>query len=151
MPTFTERELDIMSVLWRLNDATAAEVRETLLADTNLDLAYNTVLTMLRILQEKGFVAHVVEGRAHRFRPLVQRDAAGRSALRRLVDGLFERSPELLLSQLVRDEHLDQAALERLRDLVENELDGRSERTSPPVAAETDTSTHASARRRRSS
>ncbi len=122
MPTFTERELDVMTVLWQRGDATAAEVREALAAEQGLDLAYNTVLTILRILQDKGHVAHAVEGRAHRFRPLVQRDDASRSALRRLVDGLFDRSPELLLTHLVRDERLDRATLERLRDLVETEL-----------------------------
>jgi predicted transcriptional regulator len=124
MPTFTERELDIMTVLWQRGDATAAEVRDALLQDPGLELAYNTVLSMLRILQEKGFVSHSVEGRAHRYRPLVRRDDAGRSAVRRLVDGLFDRSPELLLTQLVRDEQLDRAALERLRALVEQELSG---------------------------
>jgi predicted transcriptional regulator len=150
MPTFTDRELDIMTVLWQRGDATAAEVRDALRREAGLDLAYNSVLTMLRILQDKGFVAHTVEGRAHRFRPLVERDAAGRSAVRRLLDGLFDRSPELLLSHLVRDEHLDRAALERLRDLVEHELDGRPTH-SPSRAEATDPTTLAAARRRRSS
>lgn len=122
MPTFTDRELDIMAVLWSHGPSTAAEVRERLAREGGLDLAYNTVLTMLRILEDKGHVGHEVEGRAHRFRPLVAQEAASRSALRRLVDGLFNRSPELLLSQLVRDERLDRAALERLRELVDTEL-----------------------------
>lgn len=111
-----------MAVLWTHGPATAAEVREALARDAALDLAYNSVLTMLRILEDKGHVAHVVEGRAHRFRALVRREQASRSALRRLVDGLFDRSPELLLSQLVRSEHLDRATLERLRDLVDTQL-----------------------------
>lgn len=122
MPSFTERELDVMTVLWQRGTATAAEVREVLASEHDLDLAYNTVLTILRILQDKGHVAHAVEGRAHRFRPLVRREDASRSALRRLVDGLFDRSPELLLTHMVRDERLDRATLERLRDLVETEL-----------------------------
>ena len=122
MPTFTDRELDVMTVLWQRGDATAAEVREALEQEQGLDLAYNTVLTILRILQDKGHVAHAVEGRAHRFRPLVRREEASRSALRRLVDGLFDRSPELLLTHLVRDEQLDRATLERLRALVDTEL-----------------------------
>jgi predicted transcriptional regulator len=146
VPTFTERELDIMTVLWRLGDATAAEVRDALLTGTGLDLAYNTVLTMLRILQEKGFVAHTVEGRAHRFRPLVARNDAGRSALRRVLHGLFDRSPELLLAQLVRDEHLDRGSLERLRDLVDRELQSAAE---PPSAHPNPSP--AARRRRRSS
>ncbi|MCE2940389.1 MAG: BlaI/MecI/CopY family transcriptional regulator [Gemmatimonadota bacterium] len=123
MPTFTDRELDVMSVLWRHGTATVAEVQDALARDAGLDLAYNSVLTMLRILEEKGHVSHVVEGRAHRYRPLVRREQASRSALRRLLDGLFDRSPETLLTQLVRDERLDRATLERLRALVERELE----------------------------
>lgn len=121
MPTFTTRELDIMSVLWRSGSATVGEVRDAL-ADAGIELAYNTVLTILRILQEKGHVGHAVEGRAHRFRALVARDAASRTAVRRLLDGLFDQSPEALLTHLVRGEGLDRAALERLKALVESEL-----------------------------
>lgn len=121
MPTFTARELDIMTALWRVGPATVGQVREALAAD-GIDLAYNTVLTMLRILQEKGHVAHEVEGRAHVYRSLVAREEAKGTALRRLLDGLFDQSPEALLVHLVRDERLDRAALERLRALVESEL-----------------------------
>lgn len=121
MPTFTARELDIMTALWRVGPATVGQVRDTLAAD-GIDLAYNTVLTMLRILQEKGHVAHEAEGRAHVYRSLVARDDAGRTAITRLLDGLFDRSPEALLVHLVRDERLDRAALQRLRALVDSEL-----------------------------
>ena len=121
MPTFTARELDIMTALWRLGPATVGQVRDALGAD-GIDLAYNTVLTMLRILQEKGHVAHDSEGRAHVYRSLVAREDASRSALTRLLDGLFDRSPEALLVHLVRYERLDRAALERLRALVDSEL-----------------------------
>lgn len=121
MPVFTDRELDIMTVLWQRGNATVGEVRDAL-AESGVDLAYTTVLTLLKILQDKGHVSHVVEGRAHRFSPLVARDEASRSALQRLMNGLFDRSPELLLTQLVRGERLDRATLERLRDLVETEL-----------------------------
>jgi predicted transcriptional regulator len=121
MPTFTARELDIMTVLWQRGASTVGEVRDALAA-AGTALAYNTVLTMLRILQEKGHVGHETEGRAHRFHSLVARDTASRSALTRLLDGLFDRSPEALLVHLVRDERLDRAALERLRTLVESQL-----------------------------
>ncbi|MES3035549.1 MAG: BlaI/MecI/CopY family transcriptional regulator [Gemmatimonadota bacterium] len=121
MTVFTDRELDIMTVLWQHGSATAAEVRDALERD-GIELAYNTVQTILRILQDKGHVGYTVEGRAHRFHPLVQREEASRSAVRRLLDGLFDRSPELLLSHLVRAEALDRATLERMRDLVESEL-----------------------------
>jgi BlaI family transcriptional regulator, penicillinase repressor len=128
MPVFAERELDIMAVLWTHGSATVTEVRDAL-ADGGTELAYTTVQTILRILQDKGHVGYTVEGRAHRFKPLVKRRDASRTAVHRLLDSLFDRSPELLLTHLVREEPLDRATLERLRDLVETELssvkDGR--------------------------
>jgi len=115
---FTDRELDVMSVLWDLDSATVAEVRERL-AD---ELAYTTVLTVLRTLEQKGYVGHTGEGRAHRYRPLVKREAAGRSALRRLVDKVFDGSPEMLLTQLVSDKNLTDEELRRLRSLLQGRL-----------------------------
>ncbi|HEY6159114.1 MAG TPA: BlaI/MecI/CopY family transcriptional regulator [Gemmatimonadales bacterium] len=115
---FTDRELDVMSVLWDAESATVAEVRERL-AD---DLAYTTVLTVLRTLEQKGYVGHTGEGRAHRYHPLVKRAAAGRSALSRLVDKVFDGSPELLLTQLVSDKNLSDEELRRLRKLLTERL-----------------------------
>jgi predicted transcriptional regulator len=115
---FTDRELDVMSVLWDVGPATVAEVRERL-AD---DLAYTTVLTVLRTLEQKGYVGHTGEGRAHRYHPLVKRAAAGRSALSRLVDKVFDGSPELLLTQLVSDKNLSDEELRRLRKLLTERL-----------------------------
>src|SRR3989454_11743668 len=115
---FTDRELDVMSVLWAAGSAPAAEVRERL----SDDLAYTTVLTVLRTLEQKGYVGHTGEGRAHRYRPLVKRAAAGRSALRRLVDKIFDGSPELLLTQLVSDKNLSDEELRRLRKLLAERL-----------------------------
>jgi predicted transcriptional regulator len=116
--TFTDRELDVMGVLWDQGSATVAEVRERL-ADK---LAYTTVLTVLRTLEQKGHVGHTGEGRAHRYRPLVKREVAGRNALRRLVDKVFQGSPELLMTQLVSDEHLSDEELRRLRRLLAERL-----------------------------
>src|SRR5512140_2361061 len=104
---FTERELDIMAVLWERGPSTAAEVR----AQLTDDLAYNTVLSMLRILEEKGHVRHAEEGRAHRYFPLVAREDAGTSALERLVEKVFGGSAELLLTHFMRDRKLDAAEL----------------------------------------
>lgn len=95
-----DRELDVMGVLWDLGSGTVAEVRDRLPAD----LAYTTVLTILRNLEAKGYVRHEEEGRAHRYYPKVRQQVAQRNALRRLVDTLFVGSPEALLAQLV-DEH----------------------------------------------
>ena len=113
-----ERELDVMEVLWERGSATVAEVRAAL-AD---EMAYTTVLTVLRRLEEKGFVAHDEEGRAHRYRPLVERAQARESALERLTKKLFQGSPELLLTHLVSQKKLSEAELRRLRDLVEGQL-----------------------------
>jgi len=115
---FTDRELDVMSVLWDVGPATVAEVRERI-AD---DLAYTTVLTILRTLEQKGYVSHTEDGRAHRYKPLVKREVAGRTALRRLVDKVFDGSPELLLTQLVSDKNLSDEELRRLRKLLAERL-----------------------------
>jgi len=120
-PTFTDRELDVMGELWTLGSATVAEVQERL-PDT---LAYTTVLTILRTLEQKGYVGHEEEGRAHRYKPLVKREAAGARALRRMVDKLFKGSPELLLTQLVSERNLSDAELRRLRRLLDERLRGR--------------------------
>ena len=116
---FTERELDIMAVLWEQGPSTVAEVRERL-AD---ELAYNTVLTMLRILEEKGHVAHTETGRTHRFHPLVDRETAGKRAIRRVVETVFGGSEDLLLTHLVHDQKLSRRKLERLRELLDERLE----------------------------
>jgi BlaI family penicillinase repressor len=115
---FTDRELDIMSVLWELGSGTVAEVQERLPDE----LAYTTVLTMLRILEDKGHVMHREEGRAYRYIPLVARDVAGASALRRVMRKIFRGSPELLLTQLVADKDMTEEDLERMRRLLDERL-----------------------------
>lgn len=117
---FTARELDVMAVLWERGPSTVAEVQEAL-AD---ELAYTTVLTLLRVLEEKGHVTHTTEGRAHRYAPLVERRAAGRSALQRIKESLFGGSPELLLTRLVEDTDLTEEELRRMRDLLQRRLEG---------------------------
>ena len=109
-----DRELDVMGVLWDLGSGTVAEVRDRLPAD----LAYTTVLTILRNLEAKELVSHVAEGKAHRYYPKVARRAAARSALTRLVDKLFHGSPEQLIAQLVEDESLSADDMRRLRKLL---------------------------------
>ncbi len=116
---FTPRELDVMGALWEHGPSTAAEVRAAL----EDELAYNTVLTVLRILEEKGHVTHTEEGRAHRYRALVERAEAGDSALRRVTRKLFGGSPELVLTRLVEDEDLGEDELRRMRDLLARRLE----------------------------
>ncbi len=116
---FTARELDVMGVLWDHGPSTVTEVRKRL----DDDLAYNTVLTVLRILEEKGHVGHTEEGRAHRYRPLVERVTAGESALKRVTRRLFSGSPELVLTHLVENEELTAEELRRMRDLLSDRLE----------------------------
>lgn len=116
--TFTERELDIMSVLWERGPSTAAEVRACL----DDDLAHTTVQTMLRILEDKGHVGHTEEGRAHRFHAITAREEAGSSALGRLVEAVFGGSAEALLTHFVRDRRMSRAELERARKILDERL-----------------------------
>lgn len=116
--SFTDRELDVMAVLWTRGSGTVVEVRDAL----SDDLAYTTVLTVLRTLQEKGYVRHAVEGRAHRYYPAVTQRAAGGTALSRVLDKIFGGSSELLLTQLVTERRLGDDELRRLRDLLDKAL-----------------------------
>lgn len=120
---FTDRELDVMAVLWERGPSTVAEVQERL----GEALAYTTVLTVLRTLEEKGHVGHRQEGRAYRYHALVDRSEAGESAVRRLVGKMFRGSPELLLTHLVSGHDLSQEELRRLRELLEERLRARGE------------------------
>lgn len=112
--TFTDREADLMDALWERGPSTVAEVR----AHLKDELAYNTVLTILRTLEVKGYVAHSEEGRAHRYEPLVTREAARRSALHSLASKLFKGSTELLLTHLVSDQKLSDDEIKRIRQLL---------------------------------
>jgi BlaI family penicillinase repressor len=116
--TLTRRELDLMSVLWKLGSATVAEVRERL-AD---ELAYPTVLTMLRNLELKGYARHEEEGRAFRYFPTLQPNDAGDGALRRLVSKVYQGSRELLVSRLIADDKISPAELRRIKQLLQQRL-----------------------------
>ncbi len=116
--SFTNRELDIMAVLWEHGPSTVAEVHERL-AD---DIAYKTVLTMLRILEQKGHIGHKEEGRAHRFSARVGRDEAGTTAIDRVLDKIFGGSQEMLITHLVRDRKLDADEIRRLRRMLGQKL-----------------------------
>jgi predicted transcriptional regulator len=108
--TFGSRELEVMGVLWDTGPATAAEVQ----AGLDAPLAYTTVITILRNLEAKGLVDHEVEGRTHRFRAVMPKQTARRSAVRRLLEGFFGGSPEQLLTQLVSEHGLDAAEAARV-------------------------------------
>ena len=124
-PNLTERDLDVLNILWRRGSGTVAEVREEL----SDPVGYTGVLKLLQILEEKGMVRHEQEGRAYRYYPTLEPDEAGAPALRRLVDRLFQGSVELALARLVSGRQLEPAEVERMKRLLdEAERDQRGGR-----------------------
>ena len=120
-PTLTEAELPIMEVLWEKGSAAVNDVVASL---ANSAVAYNTVLTTLRILERKGYVSHTKEGRAFVYHPVVARGEASRKAVRNLMKRFFQDSPELLILNVLEDEQLDDAELRRLKKLISGEGGG---------------------------
>jgi predicted transcriptional regulator len=105
-----------MEVLWRLERATVAEVTEALPPPP---LAYNSVLTTLRILEQKGHVTHAEAGRAFVYRPLVAREVAAGSAVKNVVEKFFGNSTSALALRLIESERPSNDELARLRSLIE--------------------------------
>ena len=120
-PNLTEAELRLMDVIWDKGSATVAEVAEAL--PKALGLAYNSVLTTLRILEDKGYLRHTKaeDGRAFVYSAVVGRDEAGRNAVRYLVSRFFRNSPELLVLNLLEDEEMGTKELQRIRNLIAEE------------------------------
>lgn len=116
-PTLTDAELRLMKVLWEAGPSTVTEVVAALAGE--VELAESTVRTMLGILKEKGYVRSTQRGRAHVFHPLVGQREAQRSVLRHVLHRFFDDSPEALVLNLLRDDDLDPAELERLRRLLQ--------------------------------
>ena len=119
---FTDREADVMDVLWERGPSLVAEVREAL----DDDLAYTTVLTILRTLEGKGYVKHEQEGRGHRYFAAVKQKAAQESALQHLTRKLFNGSAELLFTRLVADQKLSAEQIRNMRKLLADKS-GRGE------------------------
>jgi predicted transcriptional regulator len=117
--SLTNREADVMQVLWEHGPCVVAEVRTHL----NDDLAYTTVLTILRTLEAKGYVRHTEEGRGHRYAAKVQQQLARKSAVKHLTDKLFKGSAELLFTHLVSDQKLTKEQIARMRELLAEKAD----------------------------
>lgn len=116
-PNLTDGELRLMRVLWDKGAASVGDVVEAL--EERPKPAYNTVLTLLRILERKGYVTHRKDGRAFIFVPLLDKEHATRSALTALVNRFFDGSPRLLMLNLLQDEQLAPEALAQLRQRIE--------------------------------
>ena len=111
----TQRELDIMSVLWDMGEATVNEVRERV----DPDLAYTSISTMVRMLEMKGYVSHRRgEGKTHVYFPIVDAEAAGKSALGRVLDKIYGGSPIKLMAHLMEENKLSEKEMDRMRELL---------------------------------
>lgn len=115
--TLTEAEQRLMEVLWAKGASTVHQVLQSLPAQPAL--AYNSVLTTIRILEKKGYVQHSKDGRAHVYMPLVGRQEATRSAVRSLVNRFFQNSHELLVLNLLEDKSITAEELKRLNSLLQ--------------------------------
>ena len=115
--TLTEAELRIMQVLWDKQSATVQQVLEALPRER--PLAYNSVLTIIRILEKKGCVRHVKDGRAHIYRAVLKHDEAKRSEIQHLLGRFFQNSRELLVLNILEDHGIDAQELQRLRQLLD--------------------------------
>lgn len=115
-PTLTEAEYRLMDILWAKNSATVGEVVDAL---GDPPLAYNTVLTTMRILEQKGYVRHKAAGRAFIYKPVIGREDAQRDVVQHVVSRFFNNSPQALVLNLLESEQVDSAELDRLRDIID--------------------------------
>jgi len=117
--TLTEAELRIMDVLWEKGRASVKDVTEAL-ATGEQPLAYNTVLTMLRILHQKKYANYLKEGRAFIYEPLVGKEQARQNVVSYLLNRFFDNSPSLLVQNLLDSEAVDASELEQLKQRIED-------------------------------
>jgi predicted transcriptional regulator len=115
--TLTEAELRIMQVLWQKGPGTVQQVLDSLPGESAL--AYNTVLTTIRILERKGYVEHSKDGRAHVYQVLVEQEEASRSEIRHLVGRFFRNSHEELVLNILEDQGIEPKELKRLKKMLE--------------------------------
>lgn len=115
--TLTEAELRLMNVLWQKGSATVQQVLDSLPGKPAL--AYNSVLTTIRILENKGYVKHLKDGRAHVYTPLLGKREATRFEIRHLVNRFFKSSHEQLVLNILQDDSIDEAELKKLRRMLE--------------------------------
>lgn len=114
---FTDRQLDVMNLLWEEGSATVREAKEAL----EEDLAYTSVLTVFQTLEEKGHVVHEQEGKAYRYYPTVSREEAGRSAVEYVQRRFFRDSPGAVVETVLEYGDVSPADADSVRDLVREE------------------------------
>tara|TARA_B100000609_G_C17099494_1_gene373804 strand:- start:90 stop:488 length:399 start_codon:yes stop_codon:yes gene_type:complete len=114
----TQAEMQIMNTLWSLSEATVRQVQESL--KSKKKPAYNTVLTMMRILRDKGIVASRRDGKTDIYHPLVTRKQIGRNYLDEMLQVFFSGSASALVSQLLESKKVDETELDEIRKMLEN-------------------------------
>lgn len=115
--TLTEAELRIMQVLWQKGSGTVQQVLDSLPGES--PLAYNTILTTIRILERKGYIGHNKDGRAHIYHALVAQSDASRSEIRHLAQRFFRNSHEDLVLNILEDRGIEPEEIDRLKKMLE--------------------------------
>ncbi len=133
-PTLTEAELKIMEVIWKAGEGTVNDVLQSHSGDRKL--AYNTILTTMRILEEKKYLTRIKRGRAHVYQPAVNRSQARGSAIRHVLRNFFDNSPEALMVSLLKNEDLTSDEKERLQELIDQAGNTSSETDSNSFGGE---------------
>ncbi len=116
--TLTEAELRLMKILWQRGESVVSDLVAAM--PEGETLAYNSVLTTVRILEQKGYVDHRQDGRAFVYRPCVAEHEASRSEVRHVLNRFFGNSRERLLLSLLGDEEISPAELQRLKDAIKD-------------------------------
>jgi BlaI family transcriptional regulator, penicillinase repressor len=122
-------ELRIMNAVWEKKQATVHDVLSVLTMAPRL--AYSTILTMMRKLEAKGYLAHDVADRTYVYRPTVSRDEVRHGVLGDILDRLFEGSPSLLLNSLVEQNHISEKELQKIQKLIRERANHEKRDNSP--------------------
>ena len=117
--TLTEAELRIMRILWDRGESLVSDLVSAMPAET--PLAYTSVLTTVRILEQKGYVRHTKEGQAFVYHPTVDRGQAQNKAIKHVLSRFFDNSAEMLVMNLLETEQLDSEDLRRIQSLIQQE------------------------------
>lgn len=116
----TEVELEFMTLLWQMGHGTVRDVLAKMSPTRNL--AYTSAATILRILEQKGFIASTKQGKTFIYKPLLAKDAYQSRSLKKLSENLFDNTPAILVARLVDDSDMTEDALEEIRALIEKRL-----------------------------
>jgi BlaI family transcriptional regulator, penicillinase repressor len=116
-PTLTPQELAIMKIVWRLEEATVRDVYETM--REKREVAYTTVMTMMRILEEKGYLKKTMVDRAHLYKPTKPRQQVLGGMVKDFVERVFDGAPASLLVHLAKDNKLSEKQKKLVRQLID--------------------------------